>query len=376
MRLTSIRLGDYIERSTENNRELRYGSEYIVGVNSQGVFSEPKGNTDDIDLAPYKIVNNGAFVYTPTRINLGSIAYRTQGLCLVSHLYIVFYLSTEGKKIIDPIWLYMYLRRREFGREVDFRLFGSARPEFSFSDISEIVIPLPDIEIQRKYIKIYNAMLANQQCYENGLEDLKLVCDANIDNSRKRFKVMNLGNYIELINKTNDDLLYGEEDVMGMTITKEVIPTKANVNGVNLSKYIVVAPGEFIYNPRTHGKKIGLGYNNTDNSFIISWNNIAFKIKEQKKNEILSEYLFLYFKRNEWDREACFHSWGSSTEVFTWESLCDMRIPIPDIIFQQEIVNIYKAYDMRKIINEKLKIQIKEIYSILIKGSIDEAREA
>lgn len=68
-----------------------------------------------------------------------------------------------------------------------------------------------------------------------------------------------------------------------MTITKEVIPTKANVSETDLSKFLVVHPGEFIYNPRTHGKRIGFGYNNTNDNFIISWNNIAFKVKPSMK---------------------------------------------------------------------------------------------
>lgn len=149
MELTNIRLGDYIERSTINNKELKYGVDLIVGVNSQGVFAAPKGNIDGVDLKPYKIVENGAFVYNPTRLELGSIAYRTEGLCIVSHLYMVFYLTDEGKKIIDPMWLYIYFRRSEFCREVKFRNFGSQRPEFNFNDMSDIVIPLPDIEIQK-----------------------------------------------------------------------------------------------------------------------------------------------------------------------------------------------------------------------------------
>ena len=139
MGLTNIRLGDYIERSTINNKELKYGVDLIVGVNSQGVFTAPKGNTDGVDLKPYKIVENGAFVYNPTRLELGSIAYRTEGLCIVSHLYMVFYLTDEGKKIIDPMWLYIYFRRSEFCREVKFRNFGSQRPEFNFNDMSDIV---------------------------------------------------------------------------------------------------------------------------------------------------------------------------------------------------------------------------------------------
>lgn len=152
-----------------------------------------------------------------------------------------------------------------------------------------------------------------------------------------------LGELIEPILETNSNLLYGADDVRGMTITKEIIPTKADLVGADLSKFLVVKPNEFIYNPRTHGKKIGFGYNNTNDTFIISWNNIAFKIKSSMNSIILSDYLFLHFNRNEWDRYACFQSWGSSTEVFSWESLCDMDIQLPPLEIQQRFVDIYTA---------------------------------
>ena len=123
MELTKIRLGDYIQRSTVNNRNLQYGEDLIAGVNNTGVFTTHKGSTNGVNIKPYKIVETGAFVYNPTRLDLGSIAYRTEGLCIVSHLYKVFYLTDEGKKIIDPQWLFIYFRRKEFQREVTFRNF-------------------------------------------------------------------------------------------------------------------------------------------------------------------------------------------------------------------------------------------------------------
>ena len=152
-----------------------------------------------------------------------------------------------------------------------------------------------------------------------------------------------LGDLIEQINEINSDLKYDEISAVGMTITKEIIPTKANLKGTDLSKFIIVRPESFIYNPRTHGKKIGFGYNNTKDTFIISWNNIAFKIKDDKKSSVLADYLFLHFRRDEWDREACYQSWGTSTEVFTWNALCDMELEIPSIDIQQKYVDIYNA---------------------------------
>lgn len=152
-----------------------------------------------------------------------------------------------------------------------------------------------------------------------------------------------LGELIELVDERNAAGKYGCSNVMGITITKEFIPTKADVSQTDLSNFIVVSPGEFVFNPRTHGKKIGLGYNDTKESFIISWNNIAFRIKNLKSNIILPEYLFLHFNRPEWDRAACFNSWGSSTEVFTWDSLCDMVFQIPPLEVQKKFVAVYNA---------------------------------
>lgn len=152
-----------------------------------------------------------------------------------------------------------------------------------------------------------------------------------------------IGDYIELVLDTNDELKFGPDDVMGMTITKDIIPTKADVADTDLSRFIVVQPGDFIFNPRTHGKRIGFGYNDTGKAFVISWNNIAFRIKPTKKTEILADYLFLHFNRSEWDREACYRSWGSSTEVFSWEALCEMEIDIPPLPIQQKYVDVYKS---------------------------------
>lgn len=375
MALTKIRLGDYIERSTINNRDLKYGTDLIAGVNNQGVFTVPKGNTEGVDLQPYKIVNNGAFVYNPTRLDLGSIAYRTEGLCIVSHLYMVFYLTEEGKKIIDPLWLFIYFRRIEFCREVTFRNFGSQRPEFNFNEMSDIILPLPNIDIQRNYVDVYNAMLTNQQSYERGLEDMKLVCDGYIDELRKKLPHKRLGTYISISDNKNDELEYGIDAVRGISIEKKFIDTKANMEGVSLKSYAVVNPNEFAYVTVTsrNGEKISLARNNSNETYICSSSYIVFKVNDTE--ELMPEYLSMLFERSEFDRYSRFNSWGSARETFDWEEMCDVKIPIPDIEIQRDIVNIFETYNNRKAINEKLKSQIKDICPILIKGSIEEARK-
>ncbi len=373
MGLSKIRLGDYIERSTANNSNLKYGEDLIAGVNNTGVFTTPKGSTAGVNLKPYKIVQNGAFVYNPTRLDLGSIAYRTEGLCIVSHLYMIFYLTEEGKKIIDPQWLFMYFRRAEFQREVTFRNFGSQRPEFNFEDMSDIIVPLPPLDIQQKYVDVYNAMLANQQSYERGLEDLKLTCDAYIDQLRSKYPLQKLGMLILPSVEKNEELLYGIDDVRGISNEKKFIDTKANMEGVSLRPYAVIKPDEFVYVTVTsrNGGKISLAHNNTQDTYICSSSYVVFTVTDIES--LLPSYLAMLFRRGEFDRYARFHSWGSARETFDWEEMCDVKIPIPSIEIQQDIVNIYEAYLTRKEINEKLKFQIKDLCPILVKGSIEEA---
>lgn len=367
-----IRLGDYIKRSTENNRDLKYGIELIEGVTNEGIFASPKGNPLDVDLKPYKIVNNGAFVYNPSRLNLGSIAYRTDGLCIVSHLYIVFYLNDKGKKKIDPDWLFMYFRREEFYREVTFRNFGSQRPEFNFNDMSDMMIPLPEISVQRKYVDVYNSMVANQQSYERGLEDLKLVCDGYIEDLRRKMPCEAIGKYLEPVELKNDDLTFGIDSVRGISIEKKFIETKADMKDVNLHPYLLIPPNNFAYVTVTsrNGEKISIALNDSETTYICSSSYIVFRSKDIEK--LLPQYLMLYFSRSEFNRYARFNSWGSARETFDWSEMCDIQIPIPDIKVQKAIAEIFAVYTTRKQINEQLKAQIKNICPILIRGSLEE----
>ena len=369
-----VRLGDYIRRSTKNNRDLKYGVELIEGVTNEGVFSSPKGDPLDVDLKPYKIVNTGAFVYNPSRLNLGSIAYRTGGLCIVSHLYIIFYLNDKGKEVIDPYYLFLYFRRDEFYREVTFRNFGSQRPEFDFRDMSEITIPLPEITIQRKYVDIYKAMVANQQSYERGLGDLKLTFEGYMDNLMRQHEVEPIGDYVELVETTNDDLHYGIDDVRGVSIEKKFIETKANMAEVNLRPYYVIQPNEFAYVTVTsrNGDKISLALNDSQETYICSSSYVVFRCKDT--NTLFPQYLMLYFSRAEFNRYARFNSWGSARETFDWSEMCNVGIPIPDIKVQKAIAEVYAVYIQRKQINEQLKAQIKDICPILIKGSLEEGK--
>ena len=268
----------------------------------------------------------------------------------------------------------MYFRRKEFYREVTFRNFGSQRPEFNFNDMSDIMIPLPDITVQQKYVAIYKAMVANQQSYERGLEDLKLVCDGYIEDLHRRMLLQSIGTYIEQTEATNDALKYGINDVRGVSIEKELIETKANMEGVNLKPYLLIQPNEFVYVTVTsrNGEKISIALNDSENTYICSSSYVVFRSKDTEK--LFPPYLMLYFSRSEFNRYARFNSWGSARETFDWTEMCSIKIPIPDIKIQKAIAEMYTVYTSRKRINEQLKKQIKDICPILIRGSLEEGR--
>lgn len=363
-----VRLGDYIERSMINNSDLKYGSELIEGVNSSGVFCTSKANTIDINLKPYKIVNNGDFVYNPSRLDIGSIAYRTQGMCIVSHLYVVFHLNEIGKKHFIPEFLFLYFKRKEFLRQVTFLNIGSQRPEFNFFQMSDIMVPLPPIDVQQELVDTYNGLKSLVVQNEALIEPLSKACEAFIVNSQKKYKTDILGKYIDFCDERNSKGTYTLDDVRGISTNKVFIPTKADMKGVSLLSYKVVKPLCFAYVADTsrRGDKIALALNNTANSLLISSIYTTFYCKEK----LLPEYLYLLLSRSEFDRYSRFNSWGSARETFDWEELCRVKIPLPPIEVQQSIVNLYHCMEEAKKIASEAREKLKEICPALIQKAI------
>ena len=356
MRWNKYRLGDFIERSTANNRNLKYKEDLIVGVTSDGVFSTPKGSVNGVDLTPYKIVSNGDFVYNPSRFDLGSIAYRTEGLCIVSHLYQIFHLNEKGKEKIDPIWLFIYLRRKEFRREVTFRNFGSQRPEFNFNDLSEIVLPLPSIQQQRKYVDVYLALQNNLAAYQSKVEDLKMVCDGYIEELRRKFGAEPIGPYLRSIDVRNNNLLVTL--TQGVDVNMQFIPAKREAEDQEGTK--IVRTGQFAFNKvvKSNGTKLPIALREGPDCVISS----SYEVFEVvNKDVLLPEYLMLWLSRSETHRQCGYKSYGTTRDVFPFEDLCKLQFPIPNIETQNNIANIYKCYIERQRIADTLKEQINNI---------------
>ncbi len=359
-----VRLGDYIERSMVNNSDLKYGAELIEGVNSDGKFGPSKADTSDVDLKPYKIVNDGDFVYNPSRLNIGSIACRTTGMCIVSHLYVVFRLNELGKKCIVPEYLYLFLYRKEFFRLVTYLNFGSQRPEFNFFELSDIKIPLPDIEVQKSVVAAYKGLKNLIETNEALIEPLQNACNAYVVDLKKKYPMKALGPYIQECDERNTDNKLKLKDVRGVSIEKKFIPTKADMDGVSLSSYKVVKPNEFCYVSVTsrNGEKISLALQQEEQLIIVSSSYIVFKTTKN----MLPEYLYLLFCRPEFDRYTRFNSWGSARETFDFSEMQRVQIPLPPIEIQKAIVAVYKGLAEAKRIASEAKEELKKICPALV----------
>ena len=376
MGLSKYKLGELIELRDVRNSDLQYGIADVRGVNNLKQLMPTKADLNGRDLTKFQIVSPGEFVFNHRTSRNGSkfsIAYNDgERPIICTEDYVVFRVKDDCKQILEAIWLYMFFNRPEFDRYVITNSWGSSTEFYNWEDICSISLDLPPIDIQKKYVAVYNAMLANQQSYERGLEDLKLTCDAYIEELRRNIPSVAIGKYLIPSDERNT-LNLSADSVRGLSVSKDMIETKANMNGVSVSNYKIVQPRYIAYVSDTsrRGDKMSLGFNRTKETFLVSSISTVFKTDTRY---LLPEFLMLYICRDEFDRYARFHSWGSARETFDWDEMCDVRIPIPAIEIQQDIVNIYEAYLTRKEINEKLKTQIKNLCPILIKGSIEEAQ--
>lgn len=151
-----------------------------------------------------------------------------------------------------------------------------------------------------------------------------------------------LGGYIRQVDERNSDGSLGEDNLYGISVTKDFIVTHANLVGVTFDSYKVVGPRQFAYIPDTsrRGDKIAISLNLTGEKIIVSSICTVFEIADE--DQLLPEYLMLWFMRPEFDRYARFMSNGSAREVFDWDCMCGVELPVPTLPKQRKIVRDYQ----------------------------------
>lgn len=371
MALKKIKLGDYLIPYKEKCGIPDLTPYDISGVNKDKEFFEPSRQTGE-DTTNYQNVPPGYFACNLMHVGRDKvlpIAYNhTQKVKHVSPAYSIFRIK-ENEDLLD-YYFFIYLKSDERDRFFWFNTDASVRDGMTWEDLCNVELNVPPLPVQQKYVDVYNAMLANQKSYERGLDDLKLTCDAYIEDLRRKIPCEPIGKYIDAVNEAN--LTREVKHVQGVEASGSFMDTRANMLGVDIAKYTIVRKGNFAYNPA----RINIGsiaLYSDDKPCIVSPMYQVFKVTNTEK--IIPEYLMLWFGRSEFQRYTWYFSAGSVRDIFDFNLMKEVELPLPSTDLQQDIINIYKAYKQRKEINDKLKNQIKDICPILIKGSIEEARK-
>ena len=173
-----------------------------------------------------------------------------------------------------------------------------------------------------------------------------------------------LGQFIRQVDVRNTD---GREDnLLGVSVQKKFIPSIANTVGTDFRKYKIVKRGQFTYIPDTsrRGDKIAIALLLDYEEGIVSNVYTVFEVIDE--NQLLSEYLMLWFMRPEFDRYARFKSHGSVREVMDWDEMCKVELPVPEIEKQRQIVKAYNTINeriaLKRKINDNLEAQLSNFY--------------
>ena len=165
-----------------------------------------------------------------------------------------------------------------------------------------------------------------------------------------------LGDFIRQVDVRNTD--GKEENLLGVSVQKMFIPSIANTVGTDFTKYKVVKRGQFTYIPDTsrRGDYIGIALLTDYDEGLVSNIYTVFEVKDE--NELLPEYLMLWFSRPEFDRYARFKSHGSVREIMDWDEMCKVKLPVPSIEKQRSIVKAYNTItdriELKRKINDNL----------------------
>lgn len=367
--MTLSRLGDYIELVDVRNYDGLYSVSELRGISINKVLTPTKADTSNLNLKPYKIVKHNWFTYctvTSRNGNKISLAYNDAEDCIVSSINPVFKVKDETKLL--PRYLMMFFNRAEFDRYARFNSWGSARETFNWEDFCNIELNIPSIEIQKKYVAIYEGMLANLRSYEKGLDDLKLVCDGYIEDLRRKNSLIKLENYIEEINIKNEDEKYSYAIGISKDGVFESVRTakKDSIKGCKL-----VNKNNILWASQTTCG-IGLGaigmYEGDETAICAPTCTIIRTV-----NNLNPYYLLTWLRRTEFWRYAKFVGSGV-VEKFDSNLMGQVKIPIPSSQIQSQVANVYKAIQKRKEYVVFLKEKISNICPILIRGSILEAQ--
>lgn len=365
-----VTLGTLIEKYRQKCGDT---SAIVSGVDINKQFIPTRANLNETDTSGYYLVPPSYFACNLMHIGRDEripIAYNSSSHnYVVTSAYYVFCVRKNKREAILDEYLYIIFNTKEFDRLTWFYTDSSVRGNLKEDRFLDIEIPLPSLSEQQKIVNAWKALREIKEQNEAIAAPLMQLCQSYIQELKHKYESVEIGSYIEECNERNTDLTYGTKSVRGLAVSKGMIETKANLQGVSLSLYKLVHPKEIAFVPDTsrRGDKMSLGLNDSNSIYLVSSISCVFKTDS---NTLLSNYLYLLFCRSEFDRYARFNSWGSAREAFSFEDMKRVRIPLPPLSVQQAIVNIYNCANEAKKIAAEADRMSREVCPALIQHAI------
>lgn len=347
----------------------------LLGINISKNFMPSVANISGVDLSKYKVIRNKNFACNIMHVGrderLPISLYQEEQPAIVSPAYKTFEVVDPNE--ILPEFLMIFFHRSEFDRFTWYLCDSSIRGGLEWDRFCEIEVPVPSINEQKRYVSLYDGLMKNHKCYEDSLSDLNTICDLTIGLLKKGIKSDQfIGRYIRKIDVRNQDKSI--DNVLGMNVQKTFMPSVANTSETDLSKYKVIKKGQFAYSAMQVGRDetIRVALYADDTPAIISPAYTVFEVINSE--EILPEFLMMWFRMPEFNRYGWFISDSSVRASLEWERFCEINIPVPKIEAQKGIVTFYHVLETRKQINEKLKETIRPLCSVLMQGVIKDLK--
>ncbi len=366
MGLAKTKIRELVSVVDERNN---LGIKDFYGINIHKEFMPTVANTDGLNETQYKIVRKNRFVYSGMQTGRDECIrlsmYTEEKPIIVSPAYITFEVTATHK--ILPLYFFMLFLSKEKDRLGWFYSDSSIRANLDWDVFCDIELVLPPISIQEKYVDIFCTMLANQRNYECGLDDLKQSIDSTIDQYKHVSAKRKVGELLEETDVRNDRGVY--KSAQGINIAKQFMPSVASSD--DLKRYKIVTKGQFAYSAMQTGRDecIRIALLQDETPIIVS---PAYSVLQVKTPDVLPEYIMMWFSRRESDRMGWFLSDSSIRSNLDLPRFFEIEIPVPALSEQNALVNLYRAWTMRRSIGERLKAQIRDLCPILIKGSICE----
>jgi type I restriction enzyme S subunit len=365
-------IGSYIQ--LVDNRNIGSKITNLLGINITKNFMPSVANVTESDLSKYKIIRKGQFAYSAMQTGrdetIRLALYTKDEPAIISPAYSV--IEVIDNEELIPDYMMMWFQRPESDRYGWFISDSSVRASLDYDRFCEIEIPIPNIDEQRKYVAIYQGLMANQKIYEGSLQDLQLICDTYMDNLKNQL-LKPIGKYVSLVDVRNQDEKI--KNLLGINVDKVFMPSKAKITESNLSSYKIIEKGQFAYSAMQVGRDetVRVVLYSKENPAIISPAYSVFEVVNV--DELLPEFLMLWFYRSEFNRLGWFISDSSVRASLEWERFVEIQIPIPDMKIQEAIVSIYHTLESRKKINEQLKNTIKPLCPVLMKGVVENSNK-